>query len=96
MELLPCFGIVIGIALLIFWIVELFDLMGKRDDEFPGRYDKVLWFIVIFFGFALGALIFVLWKSRQAAERTAEQTAACVGRILEQAQDKTTPPDAPT
>ena len=65
-------ALVIGaMVLLIFWVVQLIALMSMTDDLFPGRNDKVLWFIVVFFGCALGALVFWLWKLVRLPDRVA-------------------------
>ncbi len=56
------FLIIVGLLLTIFWLVELLVLMNMTGDEFPWRYDKVLWLVIVFFGLALGALVFLLWQ----------------------------------
>ena len=60
-----------AIVLLIFWVVQLIDLMTMTDDLFPGRNDKVLWFIVVFLGSAFGALVFWIWKVIRLPQRVA-------------------------
>ena len=51
-------GISIAIPLLIIWMRQILALMKMTDDQFPGKYDKALWLIVVFFGGILGAFIF--------------------------------------
>jgi hypothetical protein len=36
----------IGFLLLVFWFREFILLMAMPDKVFPGRYDKVLWFVL--------------------------------------------------
>jgi hypothetical protein len=59
--------IVISLLLFVFWLFQLTDLMGRKDEEFVGRYDKVLWFMVVFFGNFVGAAIYMVCKPRRLA-----------------------------
>jgi MFS family permease len=59
-------AIVVGLALVIFWAVQLADLMSRRDEEFGGRNDKVLWFVVVFFGSFIGAIVYAVSKPPRA------------------------------
>lgn len=61
--------VILAILLVVFWISQLLSLMNMRDEQFAGRHDKVLWFIVVFFGTLLGAFVFWLWKVRKYLER---------------------------
>ena len=51
--------LVVVLALAAFWVRQVLDLMGRRDDEFPGRLDKALWTAIILIGSLPGA--FALW-----------------------------------
>ncbi|MHC4253242.1 MAG: hypothetical protein ACYS9X_29330 [Planctomycetota bacterium] len=75
----------VALPLVIFWACQLLSLMRMRDEEFPGRYDKILWFIIVFFGSLLGALIFWLWKVGRADER---ELASEMGEIVSSALKK--------
>lgn len=35
------------VMMLIFWVRELVTLMGLGDEAFPGRHDKILWFLLL-------------------------------------------------
>ena len=51
------------IVLVLFWVGQLFDLMGQSDDLFPGRYDKVCWFVLLMTMNVFGAAIWFIFKS---------------------------------
>jgi hypothetical protein len=43
-------AIVVGIILTLFlraWRHEFLFLMGRRDDDFPGRHDKLVWVLML-------------------------------------------------
>ena len=52
----------IALAVSIFWIIQLVDLMSRRDDEFPGRFDKPTWAFILVVASAVGAVAFAVWK----------------------------------
>ena len=54
--------LVLAILVIFFWASQFLSLMRMEDDEFPGRYDKPLWFVAVFLVSLLGALLFWLWK----------------------------------
>jgi hypothetical protein len=64
----PVVTVLIGSGVLlflivVFWVVQFIDLMLMPDEDFPGRFDKVLWvavFLVLFF--LVAPLAFGLWK----------------------------------
>ena len=60
--------LIIGVVLTVFWLVQLLALMRMQGNEFPWEYDKALWFVAVFFGFALGALLFLIWRHGQRVE----------------------------
>ena len=57
------FLVLLGLVVLAVWVHELLYLLHLPDHIFPGRYDKVLWFCVVFLGGFLGALIFYGWRT---------------------------------
>jgi hypothetical protein len=49
----------------IIWIYQFMDLMMMPDDDFPGRFDKILWVATFLVLFTLVApLAFGLWKEK--------------------------------
>jgi hypothetical protein len=61
-------AITIGALLVLAWFVrawchELVLLMGLRDDEFPGRNDKLIWVIVLFAIAPIGPWLFRAFRS---------------------------------
>jgi hypothetical protein len=58
------------LVLLVFWIIQFAQLMAMRDDEFPGRFDKILWFIAFLTLNVVAASIFLSWKQIAVASRT--------------------------
>jgi hypothetical protein len=50
------------LVLLVFWIIQFAQLMAMRDDEFPGRFDKILWFVAFLTLNVVAASIFLSWK----------------------------------
>lgn len=45
----------IGIALVVFWIVAIIDVIQR---EFPGENDKLIWVLVVVLAGWIGALIY--------------------------------------
>jgi len=40
--------VVLALVLLVwFWVVEFVTLMGLGDDSFPGRFDKLVWAVLL-------------------------------------------------
>jgi hypothetical protein len=64
------------LVLLVFWIIQFAQLMAMRDDEFPGRFDKILWFIAFLTLNVVAASIFLSWKQIAMASRTKLRTEA--------------------
>lgn len=56
----------------VFWIVQLIDLMSRKDSEFPGRFDKPAWGIVLAITNVLGALAFFLFKHTRSVPASQE------------------------
>lgn len=57
----PCIGLV-GLLLVIFWFVQLVDLLRRRDVEFPSPTDRIIWVLVIILLPVLGAILFFFMK----------------------------------
>jgi phospholipase D-like protein len=53
---------VLSLLSLIFWIWMLVDIARR---QFPDQSTKIIWFVVVFFLSALGALIYVLVGRKQ-------------------------------
>jgi hypothetical protein len=59
------FLVVVLLLNAIFWVVQFMDLMTMPDDDFPGRFDKVLWVVVFVALFLIVApFAFGLWKEK--------------------------------
>lgn len=54
--------VILAILCGLVWVVEFAELMGMRDEDFPGRYDKPLWVTAFLFGNIFGVVAFFLWK----------------------------------
>jgi len=50
--------LVIGLIAFRFWLSQLLLVIKMRDSEFLDRNDKLMWFLLVFFGSILGALLF--------------------------------------
>lgn len=59
---------IIAICLFFFWIKQMLRLISLTDDCFPGRYDKIMWAVIVFFGSIVGAFVFWLWTHARRAE----------------------------
>ena len=63
----------VGVVYLMFWGFQLVQLMMLDDGDFPGRYDKILWF-VLFCTFVLVApWVFIAWKRATMSYRLSEK-----------------------
>ncbi len=51
--------VVVGVVL-IFWATQFLDLMGRDDNDFPGRYDKPIWAAILVLTGVLGAVLYVI------------------------------------
>ena len=56
------------IAALAFWFVQLIDLMSRKDNEFPGRFDKPTWVLILVLTNFIGALAFFISKPEKLEE----------------------------
>jgi hypothetical protein len=58
----------IALGALVFCLRQFLDLMSRRDDQFPGRYDKLIWAAAIILTNVLGAFAYWMFKSKPAPE----------------------------
>jgi len=56
---------VLFLVALYFWVLSLYRLMGLRDDFFPGRNDKVTWFVLLVLFNIVGAVMFFIFKGKR-------------------------------
>ena len=71
--------VVLGLLLVAFWLTQLMDLMRRRDEDFAGRFDKLIWGLVLVFAWIPGAIAFWFWKNRAKTDR---KIASLVGQRL--------------
>jgi hypothetical protein len=60
--------VVAVIALCYFWLEKFVEMMLLEDRDFPGRFDKILWFAVFTMVAPLAPFAFRIWKSARTAE----------------------------
>ena len=54
--------IIISLIFFVYWIRQFCEVIRAGDSDFPGRNDKLMWAIIIFFGSLPGALLYSYWK----------------------------------
>lgn len=54
--------IIVGGALVVFWVWQFILLMLSRDDEFPGRNDKLIWVVVFLLLVPLAPLAYYFFR----------------------------------
>ena len=65
------------LAALLFWLAMVWTVVNLAEDDFPGRNDKLMWAIIVFFGSVVGAAIFASWVRKIASDkRKRERTEA--------------------
>jgi len=68
---------------LVFWMSQSIKLMSMSDSQFPGRYDKILWTVILLAAGILGAGAFWIWRaSGRADQRVQAETEAAVKRTI--------------
>ena len=50
------------VALIWYWVTSFVFLMCLTDEEMPGRYDKILWYIVFFTMWVFAPFILGMWR----------------------------------
>lgn len=51
---------IIGLAVL--WIIQFWDVVTCDDMDFPGKNDKLMWGLIVFFGSIPGAISYAVWR----------------------------------
>jgi hypothetical protein len=78
-------AMVVAILLLIFWLRQFILLMATPDASFPGRYDKILWFVLFLLGGIVGPIAY--WYYGIVARRTATRIAMALDQADELEHD---------
>lgn len=65
-------AIVIALAVTIFWLTQLIDLMSHKDDEFPARFDNPTWAFILVVTNVLGAIVFAITKPTKQPKPTSD------------------------
>jgi hypothetical protein len=68
---MPMIVALLATVALVFCFVQFVDLMRRRDDEFPGRFDKLVWALAIVFTNVFGAVAYLICKPRSVPESNA-------------------------
>ena len=66
-------NILLILAVLLIWVAQLREIVLMRDEAFDGRNDKLIWFLIIFFGSIFGAIAFIRWKNGRLNEKQLER-----------------------
>ena len=51
----------IGVSVVLFaliWMSAVGDLMARRDQDFPGKNDKLAWALILCFGQLFGGIVY--------------------------------------
>ena len=75
---------ILVLVALLFWISQLIRVISMKDNEFDGRNDKLIFFLLVFFGSVFGAIGFFLWDwPRKKARESDARLAAAMKDVLE-------------
>lgn len=55
--------LVVSLVIVLAWIVYFAQMMSLADTDFPGKYDKILWFVVFVLLFVVAPFAFWIWKN---------------------------------
>lgn len=80
--------VLIGMVLFVGWLWQLIVLMNMKDDEFPGKHDKTLWFVAVFVGSVVGALAFVVWRVVRSGEAASADLADEIGGVIGRSKER--------
>lgn len=58
---MPLVVLALLIIVFIFWLRQLLNVISMSDDEFEGRNDKLIFFLIVFLGSLPGAIGFYFW-----------------------------------
>lgn len=62
-------------AVIVIWGYQFIQLMLLSDSDFPGRHDKVLWFVAFILVYPLAPFVFIQWKQAYLSVRRQERNA---------------------
>ena len=62
-------GVVVILAICIFWVCQFIQMMLLSEADFPGKYDKCLWTAAFVIVLLLAPFAFFYWKSANEAMR---------------------------
>ena len=79
----------VGIAMLVFWLYQVVSLMDMPDEAFPGRYDKIIWVVLLVLVPVLGAIAFAMWKPVVRDDREMDAAVSNVADSLNKSQTST-------
>ena len=63
LEIFTLLLLYIVVALIVIWCKEFIFMMALGDSDYPGRYDKTLWFITFFILSVFAPFLFRGWKN---------------------------------
>ena len=75
---------ILVLVALLFWISQLIRVISMKDHEFDGHNDKLIFFLLVFFGSIFGAIGFFIWdRSRHEARESDARLGAAMKDVLE-------------
>ena len=63
LEIVSLLLLIAIVALIVIWCKEFIFMMALGDSDYPGRYDKTLWFITFFILSVFAPFLFRGWKN---------------------------------
>lgn len=75
----PTLFVIAVVIFLVLWGFYFTQLMCLEDEDFPGRFDKVLWVLVFTFLFLPAPFLFLAWRGAMTAVRQRETISANSG-----------------
>lgn len=66
MEIMLC-GL--AVVFVVFWVSQFIQLMLLSDEDFPGKNDKILWFVTFILLSVIAPGLFAWWKQAYLHER---------------------------
>ena len=63
LEIFSLLLLIVIVALIIIWCKEFIFMMALGDSDYPGRYDKTLWFITFIIFSIVAPFLFKGWKN---------------------------------
>ena len=62
LEIFSLLLLIVIVALIVIWCKEFILMMALGDSDYPGRYDKTLWFITFIIFSIVAPFLFRGWK----------------------------------